>query len=233
MAIEAPMQILLKFSMMAVGILPLPGESDKKTNRNGLGIGVGWFQSVSTCLSIISVLTGARWIVEPVSEETHSLIGKLTFVPIFFYRMIVCFFVIITLTSMSVIAFILFTLITWIVLICVQDEYDNQPGKHALLSLIFPIPNLPSDEKIKSEHNPRLKTLFWMVLTGNSMFLILHSLIYCLYHFDVFNPWIYNCELNVLIIKEQVYKNINPLMITLFVGATVPVLLSYCLPSKG
>jgi len=226
-AIEAPMHLLLKFSMMAMGILPLPGESDKKTNRNGLGIGVGWFQTVSTCLSFISVLAGARWIVEPISKETNSLIGKLTFVPIFCFRMLVWFFVIITLTSMSVLVFTLMALTTWISLICTKDEDYTHPGKHSLLSLIFPIPNLPSDEK-----NSKLKALFWMVITGNSVLIIVHSLIYCLYHFDMYNPWIYNCEENMLIIKEEVFKNINPLMISLFVGATVPVLLSRCLPSQ-
>jgi len=85
----------------------------------------------------------------------------------------------------------------------------------------------PSDEK-----NSKLKALFWMVITGNSVLIIVHSLIYCLYHFDMYNPWIYNCEENMLIIKEEVFKNINPLMISLFVGATVPVLLSRCLPSQ-
>ncbi len=205
--------------MMAMGILPLPGQSDMVTNRHGLGIDVGWFQVVSTCLSIIGVLAGASWIVEPVSKETHAVIGKLTFVPIFFYRMIVWFFVMLIMTSFSAIAFMICAFLNWIVLICVQDEGEtnnkNHPGRHSLLSLIFPIPNLPSDER---DSKLKLKSLFWMVLSGNSMLLIYHSVIFCLYYFDVYNPWIYNCEENVLIIKEESFKNINPLMIALFVA---------------
>lgn len=216
---------------MAFGILPPPG-TEKKTvkNRFDFELDLSWFPIISTILSVIGILTGALWTVDPVGKETNSIIGKLTFIPIFFYRMLIWLLILIILDSFSVVVFVITAGLNMGVLLLVQGKTKLfiDPAKHALLSFIFPVYKLPSN-KIAS--SVEMKILFWMVLIGNSMFLLAHGCIYCLYHFNVYNPWGNNLN-NNLLVKEEWFKNINPLVIALFVSATLPISITYLFHPK-
>jgi hypothetical protein len=212
--------------MMAMGILPLPGtEKAVVKNRFNFEMDLSWVPIVTTCMSIIGVLFGAVWIVEPVVKETNWIIGKLTFIPIFFYRMLVWLLILIILHSFSIIALVCFAALNWITLIFVQDQLEIEPVNHSLLSLIFPVYKLPS---YKVSSRLLMKILFWMVLTGNPMLLVFHGTVYCLYHFNVYNPWS-NGHYKELWIQEEMYQNINPVLAALFFAATLPILLSHFL----
>jgi hypothetical protein len=215
--------------MMSLEILPIPGtERNIVKNRFDLEIDLSWFPIVSTCLSIIGILTGALWIVEPVEKETHGITGKITFIPIFFYRMLTWLIILIILHSFSVLAFACFAFLNWLVLLFVQDQLEIDPVNHSLLSLIFPVYKLPSHE---AESKISSRIFFWMVLTGNSVLLAFNSVLFCLYYYGIYNPWIKSGSTRILI-QEEVYRNIYQLVLTLFVAATLPIVLSHFLPCK-
>ena len=227
-AIEAPFQILLKLTMISMNILPLPG-SENVSIRNGFGveINLSWFPIVSTCLSVIGILSGALWIIEPVENETHFIIGKATFLPIFFFRMLIWLIFLIVLHSFSVFACFAFAGLNMLILLLVQEQLGIDPLSHSLLSIIFPVHKMPSstvDPKIS------MKILFWMVLAGNSALLLSHACVYGLFHFNVYNPWCSDNAIKLLIPMDK-FQSINPLVATLYFGATLPILVVYFAPS--
>ena len=214
--------------MMTTGILPVPG-TEQKFVKNGFDfeIDFSWFPIVSTCLSVIGILFGAKWIVKPVEKETNSIIGKFTFIPIFFFRMLVWLLILTILNSFSVIAFVCFAASNWMILLCAQDNLDIDPVNHSVMSLIFPVSKLPSS-KLDSKFS--MKLLFWMVLKGNSMLLLFYITLFCLYNFNLYNPWTrYN---NRLLIAEEVFGNCIAMVIALFVAATLPICLANCIHFK-
>jgi hypothetical protein len=109
----------------------------------------------------MGILTGALWIVAPVEKMTNSLIGKLTFLPIFFYRLLVWQIIMILLNSFSCFAFVGVAFSNWIVLfLFIQDRLIVEPINHALLSLIFPVFKLPSSQV---DDSFSLKIFFWLI----------------------------------------------------------------------
>ncbi len=214
--------------MIAMNILPLPGsENINLSNGFGVTINLSWFPIVSTCLSVVGILTGALWIVEPVEKETNFIVGKLTFLPIFFFRMFSWLIFFILLHSFSVFACFTFAGLNMLTLLLVQEQLGIDPFSHALLSIIFPVHKMPSfetDSKISK------KILFWMVLAGNSALLLSHACLYCLFHFNIYNPWCKNDAIKLLIPMEK-FQSINPLTATLYTGATLPILFFYFVPN--
>ena len=210
--------------MMATGILEIPG-SEKQTfsNQHGEEIDFSWLPIGSVCLSIIGILTGALWVVAPVQKETNWFVGKITFLPIFFFRMLAWEIILIILDSFSLFIFLGFALLNWIVLLFVQDQFILEPINHALLSLIFPVFKLPST---KVEDTNSFKILFWMILTGNLFFLIVHGCLVLVYHYDIYNPWCKG-DTDKLLISEEMFQNIHWTLISLCAAATFPTLVSY------
>jgi len=207
-----------------MNILPLPG-SENVTFSNGFGvtINLSWFPIVSTCLSIVGILTGALWIVEPFEEETHFIVGKLTFLPIFFFRMLIWLIFLILLHSFSIFAFFAFAGLNMLILLLVQEQLGIDPFSHSLLSIIFPLHKMPSsgiDSKIS------MKILFWMILLGNSALLLCHLCLFGLFHSNIYNPWCSD-DVTQLLIPMEKFQSINPLVATLYSGATLPILLIY------
>jgi hypothetical protein len=121
-------------------------------------------------------------------------------------------------------AFSCFAIINWTVLFFAQDHLEIDPINHSILSLIFPVHKLPSHE---IDSKVQKKTMFWMVLVGNSSLLLFHFTIYCIYFFKVYSPWSYSNSTKLLV-PEDLYRNINPLVIALFLAASIPVLLANC-----
>ena len=209
---------------MAYGILPIPGtEKNIVKNTFDFEIDLSWFPMVATCLSVIGILIGALWIVEPIEKETNSITGKLTFIPMFFYRMLLWLLILIYLDSFSVLAFFCFAVINWITLFSVQNHLEIDPINHSLLSLIFPVYKLPSYE---IDSKAQMKIMLFMVVVGNSTLLLFHVFLYYLYFFQVYSPWS-NSHSNTLLLPEDVYKNINLLVTALFLAASIPILLTY------
>jgi hypothetical protein len=228
-AIEAPFQILLKLTMMALGILPLPGtEKNIIKNRFDIEVDLSWLPIVSSGLSVIGIIIGALWTVDPIGRKTNNIIGKLTFIPIFYYRMLIWLLILLILDNFSVIAFVITAGLNLLVLLLVQGKLIIDPAKYTLLSFIFPVYKLPSNNNLTNED---MKILFWMVLIGNLMFLVFFTCIYCLYYFNVYNPWGSN-QTNNLLIMEELFKNVSPLVIASFVAATLPIFITYLLPLK-
>ena len=214
--------------MMATGILPIPGkEKVFLKNQFGFEIDLTWFPIVSTCLSVIGVFIGALWIVEPIEKETNIIIGKLTFIPLFVYRMFIWLIILTVLQSFSIIAFISFVAINWLTLLFAQENLDIEPFSHSLLSVIFPFSKLPS---YQTSSDILMKNLFWMVFVGNSGLVVFHIIIYCLYYFNLYNPWKSKC--NPLLLQEVVFQNINPLVVLIFISATLPSIITHCLQVK-
>ncbi len=214
--------------MMATGILPIPGKEKLYVkNQFGFEIDLSWFPIVSTCLSVIGIIIGALWIVEPVERKTNVIIGKLTFITLFFYRILVWLIILTILQSFSIIALLCFAIINWLILLFVQDELDIEPFSHSLLTVIFPFPKLPSYE-ISSDI--LMKILFWMVFVGNSELMFFHIIIYCLYYFNIYNPW--NSHNNTLLIQQAVFQKINPLVVATFISSTLPIMITHCLQIK-
>jgi len=210
-------------------ILPLPGsENTKLINGFGISINMSWFPIVSTCLSVIGIITGALWIVRPVVKETNFVIGKLTFLPIFFFRMCLWLVFLILLHSFSAFIFIAFAGWNMILLLLVQEDLGIDPFSHSLLSLIFPVHKMPS---LKINSKISLKILFWMVFAGNSVLLMFHTCLYSLFYFKIYNPWCNADDIKLLIPMEK-YQNINPLVGTLFVASTLPIILIYLVQSQ-
>ncbi len=225
-ATEAPIQILLKLTMMAFGILPLPGtEKSSVKNRFDIEIDLTWFPIVTTCLSIVGVLFGTLWIVDPIVKETHW-INKLAYLPIFFYRMLVWLLILIILEKFSAIPFVCFAIINILILFFAQKNLDIDPICHALLSLIFPIYKLPSQNLGDNESKKGMKILFYMITIGNTTLLIFHVSVYYLYRHNVYNPWS-SGHTNKLLVHEDMFKDILPSIITLYVAATLPTVLCY------
>jgi len=210
---------------MTTGILPFPG-TEKNIIKNGFDfeIDLSWFPIISTCWSMIGIFIGTQWIAEPWVKETNWFIGQSTFIPIFFYRMSVWLLVLITLHSFSAITFFFFGATNWIILLLVQDKLEIDPINHSLLSLIFPISKLPSN-KIDSEASK--KVTFWMTFLGNSIIFFIYITLFCLYKFELYNPWKrYN---NKIMLNEEVFRKSIPVVMALFVASTFPIFLIHFL----
>jgi hypothetical protein len=174
----------------------------------------------------MGILTGALWIVAPVEKMTNSLIGKLTFLPIFFYRLLVWQIIMILLNSFSCFAFVGVAFLNWIVLfLFIQDRLIVEPINHALLSLIFPVFKLPSSEV---EDSFSLKIFFWMIVTGNSFLLLVHGCLFAIYHYDIYNPWCRE-DLSKLMMPEELFQNVHWFFLALFAAATLPTFVAFCL----
>jgi hypothetical protein len=205
--------------------------TEKKTWKNDFGIEIDltWLPIVSTCLSVLGILTGALWIVAPIEKTTNSIIGKIIFLPIFFYRLLVWQIILIILNSFSFFAFAGFAFLNWIVLfLFIQDQLIVEPINHALLSLVFPVFKLPST-KVGDDFS--LKIFFWMIVTGNSFLLLIHGTLYTLYHFDIYNPWCRE-DLSELLMPEELFQNVHFFFMALFAAATLPTTIGFCLQKK-
>jgi hypothetical protein len=72
-SIESPFQILLKLSLMSLGLLKLPGsEQTHLVNSYDVAIDLSWFPIVLICFSVLAILYGAFKTMEPIAEQTNS-----------------------------------------------------------------------------------------------------------------------------------------------------------------
>jgi len=209
---------------MSIGVLQLPGSEEIILyNSYNEKIDVSWFPIFTTILSAIGILFGGLWIVQPIIDETNWWIGKLAFLPIFFYRMLAWQIIIITLESFSLLVCVVFLSINCLVLYLVQKKLTLEPINSSCLAIVFPMYKLPS---VNIEAKVSLKILFWLVLCGNFLLLSVYILIVLLHYFDLYNPWCSEGPEWHLFSEDFFTKSILP-MVVLSLSATLPSSIVY------
>ena len=116
--------------------------TESKTFENVLGIqlDLSWFSIISSIISIIGMLNGALWITEPIQKVTSGLTGKLTFFPLFFYRLLAWLMIITFLHSFSFIVLAGQALLNAVVLLLSQkNKLTVEPIVQSIVSLAFPV----------------------------------------------------------------------------------------------
>jgi hypothetical protein len=210
---------MLKLTLMSIGILQLPGSEEIILyNSYNEKIDVSWFPIFTTILSAIGILLGGLWIVQPIVDKTNWWTGKLSFLPIFFYRMIAWQIIIITLESFSVIVCLVFISINCLVLYLAQKKLTLEPISSSCLAIVFPMYKLPS---INIEAKVSLKILFWLIVCGNSLLLFVYISILLLHYFDLYNPWC-SGRSEWHLFSEDFFTKSTLSMVILFLSATIP-----------
>jgi hypothetical protein len=109
-------------------------------NELGIQVDLSWFSIISSIISIIGMLNGALWITEPIQKVTNGPTGKLTFFPLFFYRLLAWLMIITFLHSFSFIVLAGQALLNAVVLLLFQDhKLTVEPIVQSILSLAFPV----------------------------------------------------------------------------------------------
>ena len=162
------------------------GSAQCVSNIYGIGVDLSWFNIVSSIFSVVAILFGSRWTVQPIQEETNALVSLIVFIPLFFYRMVAWMVIITLLHSFSLVVFVGFALINIAVFFFLQDKIEIEPLVHSFLSIIFPVSCLPTSDLNK---NKSFKLLFWLVLIGNLALFGALTTLCLLYNYDVYNPW--------------------------------------------
>ena len=156
------------------------------SNIHGIQLDLSWFNVITSLVSGLAILIGSFWIVKPVQEATNGLIACLILIPMFLFRIAAWLIIIAIFYSFSLLPFAVLALLNLIIFIFAQKEILIDPLAHTFLSLILPVPFLPSS-KIRSENG--LKLLFCLGLIGNLTLIGLLALFFLMYNFDVYNPW--------------------------------------------
>jgi len=109
-------------------------------NVLGIQVDLSWFSIISSIISIIGMLNGALWVTEPVQKITSGLTGKLTFFPLFFYRLLAWLMIITFLHSFSFIVLAGQALLNAAILLLSQsNKLTVEPIIQSVLSLAFPV----------------------------------------------------------------------------------------------
>ena len=115
-------------------------ESKMFENVLGIQLDLSWFSIISSIISIIGMLNGALWITEPIQKVTSRLTGKLTFFPLFFYRLLAWLMIITFLHSFSFIVLAGQALLNTAVLLLSQsNKLTVEPIVQSIVSLAFPV----------------------------------------------------------------------------------------------
>jgi hypothetical protein len=212
-------------------------------NTYGINIDLSWFNIVSSIFSVTAILFGSRWTVNSIQEETNAFVAILVFIPLFFYRMVAWMIIITLLHTFSLAVFVGFVLINIFIFVFLQEpidvkpveegqcnvelikkgQFEVEPLAHSFLSIIFPVPILPTSEL--NNNNNSLKLLFWLVLIGNLTLFGVLTALFLLYNYDVYNPWC-NQVPTKLQLPESLMNNLHYLLMSVLSFATVPVMVS-------
>ena len=133
-------------------------------NSYGFKLDLSLFAMVSSIISIAGILFSASWTTKPIQNQTHVLVAFLAFLPLFLFRMLSWLLIITCLDLFSFIIIIGLLVLNWIVLILTQDRLHSEPLKQSLLSLVFPVYELPTSN---TDPTRGLKFLFCLTLSGN------------------------------------------------------------------
>jgi hypothetical protein len=195
------------------------------SNIHGIKLDLSWFNIVTSLVSSFGILIGTCWTVRPVQEETNSLVGFLILIPLFLFRMTSWMIIIAILHSFSLAVFAGIVLLNIVILILAQKPIQVEPLTHSFLSLILPVPFLPSS---KIENKDVLKLLFLLTLIGNLALIGVLALFFFLYNSDKYNPWCSNVN-NKLQIPETMMDHSQYFIMALFASATIPLAVCFLL----
>jgi hypothetical protein len=195
------------------------------SNIQGVELDLRWFNIVTSIFSTFGILIGLYWTVKPVQEETNSLVGFLFLIPLFLFRMTSWMIIIAILDSFSLAVFAGIVLVNLVIYILAQKPIRVEPLTHSFLSLILPVPFLPSS---KIENKDVLKLLFLLILIGNLTLIGVLALLFFLYNSDKYNPWCSNVN-NKLQIPETMMDHSEYFILALFASATIPLAVCFFL----
>ena len=183
---------------------------------------LSWFTVISSIISILAIVTGAVWTLEPIQVQTHAWLGIFAFVPLFLFRMLSWLIIITFLDSFSMFVLVGIVILTWVLLFFIQDRLHVEPLKQTLLSVVFPVVKMPSGH---SNSPADLKLLIWLVVSGNLFFMLIIITLFCLYYFEVYDPWCSKVK-DKITVPQSMLVNIFIVEIILFVTSTIPVIVA-------
>ncbi len=101
---------------------------------------LSWFSIVSSIFSIAGILVGALWVTEPLQNITNGTIAKLTFVPLFFYRLLAWLMIITFFHSFSFFALAGLVVLNTLVLFILENyKLTVELFFRSILSLAIPV----------------------------------------------------------------------------------------------
>jgi len=103
-------------------------------------VDLSWFSIVSSIISIVGMLNGGLWITKPIQHITDGLTAKLTFFPLFLFRMMSWLMIITFLESFTFFVLAGLAILNSTVLLILQkSKLTVDPIVQSMLSLAFPI----------------------------------------------------------------------------------------------
>jgi len=204
-----------------MGILEINGFSFESTYGR---INLSWWPIVSSTCSIFGLLFGSLWIYEPVSSETNKLIGFLTFLPIFLFRLLGWQIIILTTVELSCVLIVAIIFINASILYSVQShKLAIEPLHSAALSMVLPMYKLPSTQIDQADS---IKTLSLLVIFGNLLIVLSLGLVFAFQSYGVYNPL--DCSHKWIIkFHKEWFQPAFWTLVSLFVAATVPSFFLY------
>ena len=198
-------------------------------NSYGFKLDLSLFAMVSSIISIAGILFSASWTTKPIQNQTHVLVALLAFLPLFLFRMLSWLLIITCLDLFSFIIIIGLLVLNWIVLILTQDRLHSEPLKQSLLSLVFPVYELPTSN---TDPTRGLKFLFCLTLSGNIYLAAMLATLFSLYSFEIYNPWCSHSDVKIKF-PERIFGGIMVIAGILCIAATVPSAVCFAFKHKG
>jgi hypothetical protein len=191
-------------------------------------IDLSWWPIISSVSSVLAILFGSIWIYKPVSDKTNKWIGYLTFLPIFFFRLLSWQIIIITSVELSFVVLGVALVLNAASFYLIQGEkLFIEPLNSALLSLVLPTYKLPSTVV---DDTFSMKALAALVTIGNTVLLTALSFIFGLHSMKLYDPWDPANDWPILF-EERWFQIAFFSLLTLYFAATLPTLLLYLLSS--
>ena len=154
------------------------------------------------------------WITEPIQKQVNAMVGKMTILPLFMFRMLSWVVIVASLKSFASAVLIIIATVNFGILYGSTDQLFET----AALSIIFPAFKFPTSELSEPV---TLKLFFRLAFAGNVLLMVSLSAIYSLYLVDLMNPW---CSFEHILVPEEMLNNLGLLILTLFFTSTIPAI---------
>ena len=181
---------------------------------HGFEIDLSWLAIISTTTSVASNVVSIVWITEPIQKQVNAMVGKMTILPLFMFRMLSWVVIVASLKSFASAVLIIIATINFGILYGSTDQLFET----AALSIIFPAFKFPSSDLAEAL---AMKLFCRLVFAGNVLLMVSLLAIYSLYLADVMNPW---CSFEHILVPEEMLNNLGLVMLTLFFTSTIPAI---------
>ncbi len=183
-----------------------------------MSVNLTWLAIGAILVSLVTVLFGGLWIAEPLSRITDFITGKVIFLWVLLFRMIIWQTVMITLDKFFPLLALSLLLMNLCLVFVVQRRIQLDPINYSLLTIVFPVYKLPS---LALSETLGVRYLLGTILTGNLANLIAFVVIYILYDANLYVPWCSALQ-KTNVFPEYLYQfSIWP-VVTLFCAASIP-----------